>query len=48
VGKKSLQEEQYLKHLLHRFHLDQPETEILWKEGDPVDTIIEVVNTEKH
>lgn len=47
VGKKSLQEEQYLKHLLHRFNLDQPETEILWKEGDPVDTIIEVVNTEK-
>jgi nucleotide-binding universal stress UspA family protein len=47
VGKKSLQEEQYLKHLLHRFNLDQPETEILWKEGDPVDTIIEVVNSEK-
>ncbi|MDZ4667548.1 MAG: universal stress protein [bacterium] len=47
VGKKTMQEEQYLKHLLHRFHLDRPENKIIWKEGEPVETILETVNEEK-
>ena len=40
IGKKSLQEEQYLKHLLHRFELDQTDNQIIWEEGEPVETII--------
>ncbi|MFY8190188.1 MAG: universal stress protein [Bacteroidia bacterium] len=47
VGEKSLQEEQYLKHLLHRFHLDQPENEIIWRKGEPVETIIDICQTEQ-
>lgn len=42
VGNKTLQEEQYLKHLLHRFGLDKPENEVIWREGEPVETIIEI------
>ncbi|MFA6261132.1 MAG: universal stress protein [Bacteroidia bacterium] len=42
VGKKNLQEEQYLKHLTHRFGLEGEHTEILWKEGDPVEEILQV------
>jgi nucleotide-binding universal stress UspA family protein len=42
VGKKSLQEEQYLKHLLHRFELDAPNNQIIWEEGEPVETIISI------
>lgn len=41
VGEKNLQQEQYLKHLLHRFHLDGAENKLLWEIGDPVDVIIE-------
>lgn len=40
VGKKSLQQEQYLKHLLHRFNLDAHE--LLWLDGDPVEMILQV------
>ncbi|MBC7384473.1 MAG: universal stress protein [Bacteroidia bacterium] len=47
VGKKSLQEEQYLKHLLHRFGLDHTLNKIIWREGDPVETILEICQTEK-
>jgi nucleotide-binding universal stress UspA family protein len=41
VGEKNLQQEQYLKHLLHRFDLDKKDNEILWKQGDPVETILD-------
>ncbi len=41
VGDKNLQQEQYLKHLLHRFGLDQSPHTLLWEEGDPVDVILE-------
>jgi nucleotide-binding universal stress UspA family protein len=47
VGKNSLQENQYLKLLLHRFHLDDPSNKIIWREGDPVREILEVCNDEK-
>ncbi len=47
VGKNSLLEEQYLKHLLHRFGLDQPDNKIIWEDGDPVDVILEVCQQEK-
>ena len=40
VGEKNLQQEQYLKHLLHRFGLDAPTNRILWELGDPVEVII--------
>lgn len=40
VGKKSLQEEQYLKHLLHRFELDKGNNQVIWEEGEPVETIV--------
>ncbi len=40
VGKKSLQEEQYLKHLLHRFELDKGINQVIWEEGEPVETIV--------
>lgn len=46
VGKKSLQHEQYLKHLFHRFHLDQPSVRMLWEQGDPVDTILDACRRE--
>ena len=42
VGKKNMQEEQYLKHLLHRFDLDKPSNQVIWEEGEPVDKILEV------
>jgi len=41
VGDKNLQQEQYLKHLLHRFGLDQAPHKLLWEEGDPVEVILE-------
>jgi nucleotide-binding universal stress UspA family protein len=41
VGEKNLQQEQYLKHLLHRFGLDKPGNLLLWETGDPVDVIID-------
>jgi nucleotide-binding universal stress UspA family protein len=41
VGEKNLQQEQYLKHLLHRFGLDAPANQLLWEDGDPVEVIIE-------
>lgn len=44
VGKKSLQEVQYLKHLVHRLGIDEARTEILWREGEPVDEILNVCN----
>lgn len=47
VGKNSLQEELYLKHLLHRFGLDQPENKTIWKEGDPVEVILGICQQEK-
>ncbi|MCG9880436.1 MAG: universal stress protein, partial [Bacteroidia bacterium] len=47
VGSKTLQEEQYLKHLLHRFELDQPKNKTIWREGDPVDTILEICQEEQ-
>lgn len=47
VGTKTLQEEQYLKHLLHRFQLDQPKNKTIWKKGEPVETILEICNEEQ-
>jgi len=47
VGKKSLQEEQYLKHLLHRFGLDTSTNKIIWESGEPVDTILRVCQDEE-
>ena len=47
VGKKSLQEEQYLKHLLHRFKFDETSTSIIWEEGEPVETILKVCQNHK-
>ena len=41
VGEKNLQQEQYLKHLLHRFGLEKQENSLLWEEGDPVEIILE-------
>ncbi len=41
VGEKNLQQEQYLKHLLHRFELDGSNHKLLWEEGDPVDIILD-------
>lgn len=41
VGEKNLQQEQYLKHLLHRFGLDAPANQLLWEVGDPVEVIID-------
>jgi nucleotide-binding universal stress UspA family protein len=45
VGEKNLQQEQYLKHLLHRFGLDAPANQLLWEEGDPVEVIIDTCKT---
>ncbi|OYU94594.1 MAG: universal stress protein [Bacteroidetes bacterium B1(2017)] len=47
VGKQSLQEEQYLKHLLHRFNLDGDTNEVIWREGEPVETIIEICQSKQ-
>jgi nucleotide-binding universal stress UspA family protein len=41
VGEKNLQQEQYLKHLLHRFGLDASANQLLWEVGDPVEVIID-------
>jgi nucleotide-binding universal stress UspA family protein len=41
VGEKNLQQEQYLKHLLHRFGLEKQENSLLWEDGDPVEIILE-------
>jgi len=40
VGERNIQQEEYLKHLLHRFELDKPENKLLWEVGDPVDVIL--------
>lgn len=42
VGQKNMQQEQYLKHLLHRFELDGPNDQLIWREGDAVDHILDV------
>ncbi|MFI5221132.1 MAG: universal stress protein [Bacteroidia bacterium] len=41
VGEKNIQQEQYLRDLLHRFGLDKNENQLLWETGDPVDVILE-------
>jgi nucleotide-binding universal stress UspA family protein len=45
-GNKTIQEEQYLKHLLHRFNLDNKNVHVIWREGDPVESIKEFCSTE--
>lgn len=40
IGEKTIQEEQYLKHLIHRFNIDQTDTHVVWKKGDPVESIL--------
>jgi nucleotide-binding universal stress UspA family protein len=47
VGKKTLQEEQYLKHLLHRFGLDTAKNRTIWVQGEPVETILKVCQEEE-
>lgn len=47
IGEKSLQQEQYLKHLLHRFELDTPENKLIWEQGDPVEKIIQLCDDEQ-
>jgi nucleotide-binding universal stress UspA family protein len=42
VGERDLKQEQYLKHLVHRFELDAPGNEIIWETGDPVEQILDV------
>jgi nucleotide-binding universal stress UspA family protein len=46
IGKKTLHQEHYLKHLIHRFGLDLPNNKIIWEEGETVDTILEVCQQE--
>ena len=41
VGEKNLQQEQYLKHLIHRFGLEHSGNLLLWENGDPVEIILE-------
>jgi nucleotide-binding universal stress UspA family protein len=47
VGKKTLQEEQYLNHLIHRFNLDKEGNKIIWEQGDPVESILKVCHAEE-
>ncbi|MFN4972577.1 MAG: universal stress protein [Bacteroidota bacterium] len=42
VGDHDIKQEQYLKHMLHRFGLDAPANEIIWETGDPVEKILDV------
>lgn len=42
VGERDLRQEQYLKHLLHRFELDKIGNEIVWETGDTVEKILDV------
>lgn len=46
IGQKSMKEEQYLKQLLHRFHLDAPNNKVVWEQGDTVDTILAICEKE--
>lgn len=46
VGEQSLEHEQYLKHLLHRFHFDDKKNKIIWQNGIPVETILNICETE--
>lgn len=46
VGSHNIQQEQYLKHLLHRFELDHNNDKLIWKEGDAVEVILEVSKQE--
>ncbi|MBP9186940.1 MAG: universal stress protein [Bacteroidia bacterium] len=47
IGDKTLQQEQYLKHLLHRFGLDGNSNNVIWEQGDPVDQIIAICEKEE-
>lgn len=47
IGDKSLQQEQYLKHLLHRFELDSAENKVVWEQGDPVEKILQICDDEQ-
>lgn len=42
VGDKDIKQEQYLKHLMHRFELDGKDNKMIWETGDPVEKILEV------
>lgn len=46
IGEKSLQQEQYLKHLLHRFELDGDTNKLVWEQGDPVEKILTICKEE--
>ncbi len=47
IGDKTLQQEQYLKHLLHRFELDGNANKVVWEQGDPVEQIIAICENEQ-
>ena len=46
VGEHTLQQEQYLTHLLHRFGLDLPHNKIVWDKGEPVEAILAICQKE--
>lgn len=47
VGEKDLKQEQYLRHLVHRFGLDKQGNEIIWETGDPVEKILKVCDEQQ-
>lgn len=46
IGPHTLQQEQYLKHLLHRFELDGENNRLIWEQGDPVEQILMICKNE--
>ncbi len=46
IGKKTIHQEQYLKHLIHRFGLDANTNKIIWEEGETVETILTICQNE--
>ncbi len=47
IGEHTLQQEQYLTHLLHRFELDSPQNKIIWDKGEPVEAILDICQREQ-
>jgi nucleotide-binding universal stress UspA family protein len=47
VGEHTLQQEQYLTHLIHRFGLDLPHNKIVWDQGEPVEAILAICQKEQ-
>ncbi|MCU0422221.1 MAG: universal stress protein [Bacteroidia bacterium] len=47
IGESNLQQEQYLKHLLHRFELDGNDNKLIWRSGEPVNEILAICKEEE-